>query len=213
MREIAPYCSERSQAGLAKRFAQGHKRMQAEKLRGAVHARLLRLVRLNRTRMDYLQRFQQLIDEYNSGSLNVDEFFKRLVAFAQDLNQEEKRSLAEGLSEEELAVLDLLTRPKLKLSQREEAQVKKLAQQLLQTLKKEKLVLDWRKRQQSRGAVRLAIEQALDGLPRAYTPALYRRQCELTYQHIYESYYGAGQSVYATAQPTVTISSQVRRMP
>jgi len=184
---------------LAKRFVQGHKRMQAEKLRGAVHAKLLRLVRLNRTRMDYLQRFQQLIDEYNSGSLNVDEFFKRLVAFAQDLNQEEKRSLAEGLSEEELAVLDLLTQPKLKLSQREEAQVKKVAQQLLETLKKEKLVLDWRKRQQSRGAVRLAIEQALDGLPRAYTSGLYRRECELTYQHVYESYYGAGQSVYARA--------------
>jgi len=182
---------------LAKRFAQGHKRMQAEKLRGAVHAKLLRLVRLNRTRMDYLQRFQQLIDDYNSGSANVDEFFKRLVDFAQSLNQEERRSVAQGLSEEQLAVFDLLTQPKLKLSQREEAQVKQVAQQLLETLKNEKLVLDWRKRQQSRASVRLAIEQALDALPRAYTPALYRRECELTYQHIYESYYGAGQSVYA----------------
>ena len=38
-------------------------------------------------------------------------------------------------------------------------QVKKVAQKLLETLKEEMLVLDWRKRQQSRAAVRVSIEE------------------------------------------------------
>ncbi len=39
---------------------------------------------------------------------------------------------------------------------------------LLETLKNEKLVLDWRKRQQSRAVVRLSIEEILDRLPLNY---------------------------------------------
>jgi type I restriction enzyme R subunit len=57
------------------------------------------MIRLNRTRMDYLERFQKMIEEYNSGSLNIDEFFKRLMKFAQSLNEEEKRGMADQLSE------------------------------------------------------------------------------------------------------------------
>jgi len=57
----------------------------------------------------------------------------------------------------------------------------------LVTLKREKLVLDWRKRQQSRAAVRLAIEELLDKLPRSYTPDVYQRKCEAAYQHVCDS--------------------------
>jgi type I restriction enzyme R subunit len=38
-------------------FAEGHKRTEAEKLRGAIHARLLQMVRLNKSRMDYLDEY------------------------------------------------------------------------------------------------------------------------------------------------------------
>ena len=108
------------------------------------------MVRLNRTRMDYLERFQRMIDEYNAGSMNIDEFFKQLVSFAHDLNEEEKRGVSEQRTEEELAIFDLLTRPDMSLTKNEAQQVKKVSRELLETLKKEKLVLDWRKRQQSR---------------------------------------------------------------
>ena len=47
-------------------FAEGHKRTEAEKLRGAIHARLLQMVRLNKSRMDYLDEYQRMIDEYNA---------------------------------------------------------------------------------------------------------------------------------------------------
>jgi type I restriction enzyme R subunit len=61
---------------------------------------------------------------------------------------------------------------------------------MLQTLKAQALVLDWRKRQQSRAAVRLCIEEFLDKLPQVYTPEVYRTKCEAVYQHVYDGYSG-----------------------
>jgi type I restriction enzyme R subunit len=182
---------------LKARFEDSHKRIEAEKLRGATHSKLRKLVRLNKSRMDYLEKFQRMIEEYNAGSLNVELFFARLLAFAQELNEEERRGIAEQLTEEELAIFDLLTKPEMRLSKKEEQEVKKVAQELLETLKREKLVLDWRKRQQSRAAVRLTIEEVLDQLPTIYSPELYRQKCDAVYQHVYDSYFGLGRSVYA----------------
>lgn len=93
----------------------------------------------------------------------------------------------------------MLTKPDVTLTKKEEQEVKKVAFELLITLKREKLVLDWRKRQQSRAAVKLAIEENLDRLPQTYTTELYERKCEAVYQHVYESYFGQGQSIYARA--------------
>ncbi len=110
-----------------------------------------------------------------------------------------QREIAENLSEEELASLDILIKPELTLTKQQEAEVKKVARTFLATLKREKLVLDWRKRQQSRQAVRLAIEEILAGLPLAYTTELYQKKYELAYRHIYDSYFGEGRSIYAMA--------------
>ncbi|MBZ5562260.1 MAG: type I restriction endonuclease subunit R [Acidobacteriia bacterium] len=186
--------------GLKARFAKSRKNIEIEKLKGAIASTLRKMVRLNRTRTDYLEKFQRMIDEYNAGSSNIEEFFKQLTAFAQSLNEEDKRAIAEHLTEEELAIFDLLTKPDMKLSKKEEQAVKKAARDLLQTLKQERLVLDWRKRQQSRAAVRLTIEKVLeDELPPAYSAELYQRKCDAVYQHVYDSYYGENRSVYAMA--------------
>ncbi|MFQ5751742.1 MAG: type I restriction enzyme endonuclease domain-containing protein, partial [bacterium] len=184
---------------LKKHFEKSRKRIEAEKLKGSINAKLKKMVRLNRTRMDYLQRFQKLIDEYNAGALNIDLFFVRLVAFARELNAEDKRHIAEKLNQEELALFDLLTKSEIKLTKAERNKVKKVAKDLLKTLHHEKLVLDWRKRQQTRAAVRLCVEEILDQLPKKFTKELYLQKCEVVYQHVYESYYGAGRSVYALA--------------
>ena len=155
---------------LKKRFASSRKHIEIEKLRGSINTKLSKLVRLNKSRMDYYEQFQRLIDEYNSGAKNTEQFFAELVTFAQNLTEEEKRGMAENLSEEELALFDILTRPNMKLSREEKKQVKGVAQELLDTLKAERLVLDWRKKQQTRAAVQLTIEQVLDKLPEAYSP-------------------------------------------
>jgi type I restriction enzyme R subunit len=164
-----------------------------------VAAKVAILATLNPARADWAERFQQLIDQYNAGSVNVEEFFKRLVEFTKALNNEDRRALAENLSEEQLAIYDLLVRPAPELTEAERAQVKKVAESLLVLLKREKLVLDWRKEQQARAAVRLAVEEQLDQLPEKFTTDLYEQKCSAVYEHIYDSYWDDGRSVYDQA--------------
>lgn len=97
-----------------------------------------------------------MIAEYNADSRNVQIFFNDLINFAQELGVEDKRAIAENLIEEELAIFDLLTKPEIKLTRQEEQEVKQVARELLKTLKKEKLVLDWKKRQQTRASVEVS---------------------------------------------------------
>jgi type I restriction enzyme R subunit len=181
---------------LAARMSKGKKRTEAEKLRAAVAAKVNALARLNPTRINWLEKFQKLIDEYNAGSHNVEEFFKRLVDFAKDLSEEERRGMVEHLNEEQLAVYDLLMRPAPDLTDAEIAQVKKVAESLLELLRREKIVLDWRKEQRSRAAVRLAVETKLDELPDKFDTDLYREKCDAVYQHVYDSYWDDGHSIY-----------------
>ena len=102
--------------------------------------------------------------------------------------------------EEELAVFDFLTRPDMHLTQKEASQVKKIAHDLLATLKAEKLVLDWRKKQQSQASVRLCIDEMIAALPERYPNAVRAAKSETIYQHVYDAYSGEGRSVYAEGQ-------------
>jgi type I restriction enzyme R subunit len=107
--------------------------------------------------------------------------------------------MAENLSEEELAVFDILTRPGPDLTEKEKLEVTRIGRELLDTLKREKLVLDWRKRQQSRAAVRVFIEDMIWKLPERYTDKICQRKSAQVYQHVYDNYWGAGRSIYAMA--------------
>ena len=177
-------------------FEKGRKRTEAEKLKRAIGAKLQSMVTLNKTRTDLMEKFKKLIEEYNKG-LDVEGFFAKLTAFVKELSQEEKRGVTEKLSEEELALFDILTKPEIDITKAEKEAVKKVARNLLQTLKEAKLVLDWRKKQQSRAAVYTTVKNVLDELPRAYTPELYQQKCDSVYQHVYDSYLGEGQSIYS----------------
>lgn len=180
--------------------SRSHKRTQAERLKAAVGKKLEEMVRLNRTRIDFLEKFRQMIEEYNAGSKNVEIFFDELLAFAKKLSEEEQRAVAENLTEEELAVFDLLMKPRPELTDTEVKQVKAVARELLELLKREKLVLDWRKRQQTRAAVLITVQDILDKLPRAYTTEMYQEKCQVVYQHIFEAYAGPGKSVYGEVE-------------
>lgn len=138
-----------------------------------------------------------MIAEYNADSRNVQIFFQDLINFAQDLGVEDKRAIAKNLTEEELAIFDLLTKPEIQLTKQEEQEVKQVARELLKTLKQEKLVLDWNKRQQTRASVEVAIKDNLDRLPQSYSDELYEQKCQEVYQHVYENYSGQG-SIYDT---------------
>ncbi len=163
---------------LKAQFDKGRKTTEAQKLKAKLALKLALMVELNRTRMNFIEEFQKIVDEYNPEPPNVEDFSAKLMAFAQRLNEEEKRGIAEQLNEEELVLFDLLTKPDVTLTRAEEVEVKKAAKTLLESLKKEKLVLDWRKRQTTRAMVRYTIE------------------CDRVYQHFYEARMGPGQSVY-----------------
>lgn len=84
------------------------KRTEAEKLRAALHGEVQRLARLNKTRLNYAQRLEAMIQDYNSGASNTEQFFNDLMQLGRDLSEEMKRALREKLTEEELAVFDLI---------------------------------------------------------------------------------------------------------
>src|ERR1700730_2662111 len=151
----------------------------AQKLRTQIAVKVAKMVQLNKTRMNFLEEFQRMIEEYNSGAANIETFFARLMAFTQKLSEEEKRAISEELTEEELTIFDLLTKPDPVLTKAEEREVKKVAKELLQKLKSEKLVLDWKKKQATRAAVRYTVETVLDELPRTYTPEVYQKKCDV----------------------------------
>lgn len=79
----------------------------------------------------------------------------------------------------------------------------RLSEQLLRAVKRplvSALVLHWRQKAQARAQVRLAIEDELDrGLPRAFTPEIYREKCARLFEHVYEMYYGEGRSAFGSA--------------
>lgn len=181
-------------------FDNGKQRTEAERLRALLSQKLTSMVARNPTRADFLDRFQKLIDGYNSGSQNIESFFQALLRLAEDLSEEEQEVIREGLSEEEKAIFDILTKPEPELSKKEREEVKLVARTLLQTLKDGKLVLDWTKKTEARGAVRRVIEVTLDeGLPEAYDEALFYMKCENLYRHVFDAYQSGREGLYAAA--------------
>jgi type I restriction enzyme, R subunit len=188
--------SEIDFSALQERFAQGKRRTEAEKLRRLIDGKLAEMLKLNASRVDLAEKFQKLIDAYNAGSQNIESLFGELLNFARELTEEEKRGVAEGLTEEELALFDILTKPEPNLTKFEEAEAKKVCRELLATLKREKLILDWREKQQARAAVMQGIKLAFVRLPSTFTRELREEKRARAYAHVYDHYYGAGQSAY-----------------
>jgi type I restriction enzyme R subunit len=182
---------------LADRFKKAQrKNVELERLKAAIRAQLSEMVNLNPTRLDYLQHFESLIASYNAGSRNIQELFNELLTLSRALSDEQQRHVREQLTDEELTVFDLLTRPGPELTPAERDEVKKVARSLLEKVKAA-IVLDWRQKAQARARVKVAIEDALDeGLPKAYSPDLYKQKVAAVFEHVYESYYGEGKSVY-----------------
>lgn len=185
---------------LAERFKESkHKNTDLEALKAAIRAKLEKLIRLNRTRADFAEKFEALIESYNAGSRNIEQLFEELLQLSNSLDDEQARHVRENLTEEELVIFDILTRPAPDLSTDERAEVKKVARELLTRLKG-LLVLNWRQKAAARSTLKLAIEDTLDaGLPRAYAPELFRQKCDAVFEHVYESYPERNTGVYADA--------------
>ena len=90
-----------------------NKNTEAELLKNAIQEKVKKMVKINPSRIDFFDKLQKLIDDYNNNSINVEELFKLLTEFVNDLNEEDRRHFAEQLTEEELTVFDILTKPRI----------------------------------------------------------------------------------------------------
>ncbi len=181
---------------LAKQFEEGRRRHAIDLLQKLLEGKVNHLFEMNRTRIDLVKKFKDMVAEYNAGSHSLEEIYQDLVTFAADLEEEEKRAVREGLSdEEELAIFDLLTKPDPKLNKQEQGDVKKVARELLQKLK-DLLVLDWRAKEFARASIEVAIKDSLEHLPAIYDKKLYEEKCGAIFSHVFDGYYGDGKSVF-----------------
>ena len=185
---------------LAAKFKESkHKNTDLEVLKAAIRAQLEKLIRLNKTRADFADKFEELIESYNTGSRNIEDLFAELLKLSRNLSEEQQRHVRENMTEEELVIFDILTRPAPELSADERTEVKKVARDLLDRLK-QLLVLNWRQKSTARSQLKLTIEDTLDaGLPRAYDKPLYAQKCSALFEHIFESYPERDAGVYAEA--------------
>jgi type I restriction enzyme R subunit len=122
--------------------------------------------------------------------------FQELLNLSRNLSEEQQRHVRENMTEEELVIFDILTRPAPELSDAERTEVKKVARELLNRLK-QLLVLNWRQKSSARSQLKLAIEDVLDTLPAAYDRPLYAQKCSALFEHIFESYPERDAGVYS----------------
>ncbi|MDB3967720.1 type I restriction endonuclease subunit R [Flavobacteriaceae bacterium] len=139
-----------------------------QSLKDKVAKKLNRLLDQNPLRIDFYERYQEIIEDYNQGKeyRSIKEIFDELVVLLGDLSEESKRAERENLEEDELTVFDMLSRDK-KISDKEKAEVKVAARELLERLKNNEFKVDrWTEKIQTASAVKKVIEDYLfKGLP------------------------------------------------
>jgi type I restriction enzyme R subunit len=168
-------------------FSPDSKKTTLELLKSSIKRKIKELLQMNGSRESYSELFEKLIDSYNAGDIDAEKLFLELVKLSRGL-QEETRHVKENLTEEELVIFDILTKPEPKLTKAEIETVKAVAKELLDKLKKERLILDWRKKQSTRAKVVSTIEEVCDKLPEAYNTDIFKAKCDSLYVHLYDNY-------------------------
>ena len=171
-------------------------------LQQAIEKKLEQMVQQNPLRLEFLERYQEIIEEYNSGKdiHAVQKAFDEVVAHIENqVAPELDRAVRENLTEESLALYDLL-KERRKLTLREEKAVKKVVVELLNTLKDEKLKVErWRESTQVIAQIKTIILDRLPHLPQEpYPDEDLDSLNPAVFQHIYSNYQGAGLSTYGS---------------
>jgi type I restriction enzyme, R subunit len=122
---------------LREEFAQKVKRKHSalQDIRDVVENLLQKMIARNPMRMDYYKKYQEIIADYNreKDRVTVEETFARLLELANSLDAEQKRAAEEGLSDDELALFDLLFKEGISKTEREK--LKQASKALLSSLK------------------------------------------------------------------------------
>ena len=136
-------------------------------IREIVEQKLAEMLARNPSRMDYQQKYEEIVADYNREKerVTIEETFRRLTELIQELDAEQKRAVEEGLNEDELAIYDLLRKGDLGRAERE--RVKQSSRDLLATVKARLAELDrfWEK-EQTKAEMRVFIlDEVFASLP------------------------------------------------
>jgi len=163
-----------------------YKNIEITDLRAFIEDKLETMMSANATRIDFAQRLQEIVDNYNAGGTATENYYEDLVRFTQEMKDEDERHVREGLTEDELELFDLLKRDKMTAAKTQKAKLaaKSLLHRLLQEHPKV-LIQDWFKDSQSQKAVRSAIEKVLDeNLPDTYDRVMFKEKCDNLFELI-----------------------------
>lgn len=156
-----------------------------------IQMKLDRMLFANPERINYYERYQQIIDDYNSEQdrTTIEKTFMDLMDLANSMNQEDQRYAREGFtSDEELSLYDMLFREDL--SKNDIKKLKEVAADLLSKIKNKISELDhWTDKQETKAAVDNLIRDTLWAeLPECYDEvsiSVYRQQI---YEYVYTRY-------------------------
>ena len=156
-----------------------------------IRMKLDKMLFANPERINYYERYQQIIDDYNSEQdrATIEKTFMDLMDLANSMNQEEQRYVREGFaSDEELSLYDMLFREDL--SKNDIKKLKEVAASLLRKIKTKISELDhWTDKQETKAAVDNLIRDTLWAqLPECYDEvsiSVYRQQI---YEYVYTRY-------------------------
>ena len=191
---------------LKREFEQSpRKNTTVQNLRHVVEQRLQRLLKQNPLRTNFQQHYEEIVAEYNSekDQVTIEQIFEALLKLVQELDEEDRRAVREGLDEESLAIFDLLKKQNLSAS--DIKRIKAVAVGLLQKLKAKKLRVDhWRDKEATRDAVRVTIGNFLwsdkTGLPvESYTEDDVNTISNEVFRHVCWAYPTVPSPCYAEA--------------
>ena len=156
-----------------------------------VEQRLANMLKNNPLRINYYERYQKIVDEYNQDN-QKDEIaiiFENLMKLVNDLDQEERRYVREGFSsDEELAIYDLITKDNL--TQEETKKVKALAKTMLAKVKSRIQQLhQWTDKEETRAIIDTMIRDILYmELPASYSDEAIVEYREQIYDYVLKAY-------------------------
>ena len=163
-----------------------YKAIEIDDIKAFIETALKKLLEANKERIKFSERFKAIIDRYNAGGSENEDYYEQLLALMEELKKESSRAKTEGLTEEELELYDLLVKGK-KLTKDEEQKVKLAAKHLFTkiTENREKLlIIDWYKNEQPVKKVQEAIEESLDAdLPASYDKTSFEAKTALILNH------------------------------
>jgi type I restriction enzyme R subunit len=139
-----------------------HKALALKDIRNLVEEKLAQMLAQNPTTMDYYKRYQEIIADYNreKDRTIVEKTFAQLVKLANDLDTEQRRAAEEGLSEDELALFDLLYRDDITKKDRE--RLKQASRNLLSSLRDVlEPMRDWTEKETTLAEVQVHILDSL----------------------------------------------------